>query len=181
MIDVAHFAASTEAYVLADYRIITPVMLQFCSWAGDLASAAGNLDPGMTNQQQVNESAEAWVCKKGNFNPSDVTCDADGWKVAQMIIQRIDKGSKHAVSEAIEVYYNSSQITRRIHHMINDMGILDSDNASYEMIKEKIQITMSAPVLWDRLGYLSDGKTLAPAIYRYALIHAFAKYCYENK
>ena len=178
-IDVPHFSATMEAYVLAQYRpaIIVP---HFCGWGGDLASAAQDLPVEVIDQQQVNISAEQHVCVDGNFNPSDVPSDADGYKIAQMVIAEIEKGNKHVISETVMSYYNSNEINRRAHHFINDFGIADSANATYEAIKEQIAIKMSAPVIWDTKGRLEGGAPSTPA-HRQALFHAFAKYCSEHK
>ena len=180
--DLPHFSAVAEAYILDKYRTIHTIPPHWCGWGGDLASAAYDLEKlNPETQQEADADAAAHICKEtGRFNLSDIPCDADGYKIALRTIDYIESGNNHALSDSMVYYYTSNDVHRRAHHFINDFGISNSENATYDAIRTKIVEKMDSEILWGTKGKLNNGKK-ATTVHREALCRAFAKYCIEHR
>jgi len=165
-LDVGHFAATLEAYL--SWSVIPN---WWAGWGGDLASAGKQLSHKQATRLQ--ESFDIIGSTNGNFNYSDMCCDADAIKLAAMIKQ---KSGNHALSEAMREYYKSSLVKDRFKYFLDDAGV--AYDATFAKIYEGLLGKFGAyeyAAMVNLLGGLSTTK----ADIEYLLL-AFATYIYDK-
>ena len=146
-------------------------MIGFCSTG---------LTPGVTDQEQVNIESAQCVCKKGHFNPSDLPCNTDGWKIAQTIITKIGAGTNTPFPKRCGPIATAAGFPAASIILSTVSGLRIRPTRPMRHSRRKSVLRCVHLFVGTSLGYLSDNSP-APAMDRYALIHAFARYCYESK
>lgn len=171
-IDVPHFCVTTEAYLIPLVTIPGVIPPYWVGWGGDLASAAFDLQETLPEEYQ--KKADEIVCKSGHFNAADMTSDADAIIVSQLIRNQINQNSKHPVSVAMKVYYETDSYALRHLHLIQDAGGQLDD--SLEQLESRVQLEMlNIQPLWSLLGNNANEQM------QRALIKAYAKFLYARE
>lgn len=127
VIDIAHLAATTQAY----YTTIFPKF--WSGWGGDLATAMAQIQKVVNEGEtlSIKEIADQIVCSgvmPSNFNYADLCCDADAIKISELISNT--NNLNNPISASIEEYY-SNYSEKRYQFLVDD--IVPLRVASYDL------------------------------------------------
>lgn len=170
-IDVAHWAVTTEAYVIEATGAAQFFPACWAGWAGDLASAALDIMQYPGNEQK--QKAKEYVCIKGHFNSTDVPSDADAIAISKLIWNEIKAGSHQPVSRALRAFYHGVDHQNRARILLNEFAHEDDAVATLELKLENKLGT--AELLWAVKG------NFATNLVRTYLFQAYVAYLTQHR
>ena len=135
LIDIAHLAATLEAYLF-----LTVLEPMWVGWAGDLASLMCDIDQKHEKDGTSYDELGKKLCgKRSSFNYADICTDADAIGIKNIInVLGNEYPSEHLLSHAIGMYYQNDYVKDRFKNYLQDIGVKDNEKVDKEAIEHRL-------------------------------------------